>query len=495
VSTWWRDRDPDLGRDRETKALGRRDWNWFATYDDSAKAPADGEAGRPPWRGHPVSIHDRYDRTLGIPSRRITMWPDGENHADRPRTRPMERVEAVLDDLAGIPGPPLPTQIAPTVLAAALTDLAPVVGGRPTPAQENAIEETARRHRVDATELGRLARAVAGMIAKTTHRASPDGPGVAVLGALQGADLHAAAQLYLARATLAWAAAHSDPDLPRLWILANGLIHGVPAHTMLTAPARSHGPIARLIPEHRDLIAWHGLTDALQHLDATARAARDGRQWLTTATDTAENRILGIGVLHLTHPRVAYELASHGPNAAGLDTVQGYADGLPQPRDAADLSDLALKAACDRAGWLLGTPDERTGRELVERHLQEIPTDQVKDSLANGHTTGLAAAVAEQAPTDAHLDRATWRRTPPAPEAIQARQLLDAASREALRRFAGIDLQPHANRATAYAARFPDRLSRGLLHVTADQLVAMPGAPGRFPLPPRAPDAQPGPAL
>src|ERR1700733_11802142 len=74
---WWQARDPDLGRERETKALGRRAWNWFTAYDGSVLSPADTEHASPPWADATITVKDRHDRTLGIPVRDISMWtPD-----------------------------------------------------------------------------------------------------------------------------------------------------------------------------------------------------------------------------------------------------------------------------------------------------------------------------------------------------------------------------------------------------------------------------------
>jgi hypothetical protein len=57
------------------------------------------------------------------------------------------------------------------------------------------------------------------------------------------------AERYLARERIRQA--HSDPDLPRLlWILMNGLTHGVPVAVMRAVPARSVGSAVRLVPFH-----------------------------------------------------------------------------------------------------------------------------------------------------------------------------------------------------------------------------------------------------
>jgi hypothetical protein len=481
VTSWRRERDPDMGRDRETKALGRRDWGWFAAHQDSTTAPSDLEQGRPPWAGHPTTAHDRHDRTLGIPPRHISMWPEHSSAAD-PRARRPTRT--LREQLTGIAAPAPPPAVSPDLLASALADLAPRVARQPVEAQQRATRQVARRHGLNPDELGQLARAVANMITKTTHQPAPPGPGLSVLGVLEHADLPVAARLYLARATLASAAARSDPDLPRLWILANALAHTVPAQMILTVPARSHGPIARLIPEHRDLVGWHGIPAALDHLAAIVRAAGDGRRWLTTVRDARDNRLLALGVLHLTHPRLAHQLAGRGAGAVDLTAVQRKAATLRVPTDPVDLSDMAIKAVCDRNGWLLGTADERTGRELIERHTRTA-TEQVQHDLANGQTASIGAALADCAPTDADLDRASSRRTPPTLETTQRRHLLDTASREALRCFAGLDIEPHPTRATAYAARFPDRISAHALRASAEALIVGPRSPDATPVTPR----------
>jgi hypothetical protein len=308
------------------------------------------------------------------------------------------------------------------------------------------------------------------MIARTTHQAPPPGPGETALNRLLHTDLALASELLLARARLTHAAAHSDPDLPRLWIAANALHHGVPAQVVLSEPATSHGPLARVVPRHHDLVGWHGITAALDQLDATVHAIRDGRAWITSAGDTAHNRLLGLGVIHLSHPRTAHQLTRDGAAGIHQAVLRRLASTLPTPRHVTDLSDTAVKAVCDRNHWLLGTAEERTNRELVERHVLGALTDQIRASLAAGDTQALAEAITRAAPTDHHLDRATWRHDPPALDAEQRHQLLDIASREALHRFAGLDLQPHPTKAAALLGRFPDRIAEQGLHVQPGQL-------------------------
>jgi hypothetical protein len=317
-----------------------------------------------------------------------------------------------------------------------------------------------------------LARGVGGMIGKTAHRPAPGGPGERGLNQLVSADMSAAAELHLARARLAYAAANSNPDMPRLWILLNGLYHGVPAEMMLRQPAHSHGAIARVVPIHRDLVGWYGIGAAVDHLQATIEAAGAGRRWLARAADTAENRLVAVGTIQLTHPTAAHELIRAGPDTAPIADLRELAATLPVPRHVVDLSDEAVKAVCDRNNWLLGTTDERTHRELVERSLPTAVTADVRARLAEGDTNALAAAIINVAPSDAVLDQASWRGDPPSFEAGQRRHLLDLASREAMHRFVGLDVRPHPSVAVALAARFPDRVAEQAL--TARQVNLLP---------------------
>jgi hypothetical protein len=490
---WWTPRDPDLGRTRTTKALGHRDWNWFASYAGSTQAPADLEAATSPWAGHPITAKDRHDRTLGIPARDICMWPSADTASPSGRTmsdsvgdqRRQDRASAVIEELRSLPRPASPTDVSPATVAKVLADLAPLVHGRSQPAQYHAITRVAETFGLPSTAVLALARDTGTLIARTTHAHALRLPGEPALNRLLHADLPLAAELMLARARLAWATTHSDPDLPRVWILANGLHHAIPADVLLNQPATSHGPIARLIPEHHDLIGWHGIHTAIDQLEATVHAAREGHRWLATtggrpAADAAEPRLLALGVLHLTHPRMAHELARAGLTAIDLSRIRTIAESVQEPRHILDLSDTALKAVCDRNGWLHGTPDERTQRELVERHTGAVLTDDLRNRVAAGDTIALTTAIINAAPNDADLDRATWRHDPPAPDVAQSRRLLDLASREALHHFAGYHINPHPNRAAAITARFPDRLANRGLITTPDQLLRAPDqrAPG-----------------
>ncbi len=131
----------------------------------------------------------------------------------------------------------------------------------------------------------------------------------------------------------------------------------------------------------------------------------------------------------------------------------------------ATLTDEALKAVCDRNGWLYGTADERTSREIVERHLP-----RGHPHSADGDVATLTANAIGRTPDDAALDQATWRDHPPPVEPAQTRQLLDLAAREALHRFAGFEITPRTSRAEALAGRNPDRLARISLRASADDL-------------------------
>jgi hypothetical protein len=483
---WW-SRDPDLGRDRETKALGRRDWNWFTPYTNATGAgatPADSEPAQPPWAGHPVTAHDRHDRTLGIPPRHISMWPTQPSTFDsHPGWTPRRSAAQITDDLRWLRQPPPPPDVEPALLAAALADVTAHGHARPAVVQELVLIQTANRHGLDPAVLTDLARGVGEMVAKTTHRAAGNLPGEPALNALAGAYLPLAAEIYLARAHLTWATICSDPDLPRLWMLANALAHSVPAHTILATPARTHGPAAVLQPTRDDLIGWYGIAPAAEHLYRTLDAIRRGRHWLATAVDNPTNRLLALGVLDLTHPTEAARLVARGPSALQLDQVRALLAGQPTPAGIADLTDPALKAVCDRNGWLHGTPDERTHRELVERQITAaLPAYRAR--IAAGDPAALADGL-HTAPADTELDRSSWRNQPPAPDAVHNRHLLDIASREAAQRFTGLDIAPRLTRAAALAARFPDRIGARTLRITEAGLALRPEQPPPPRLPPQ----------
>jgi hypothetical protein len=465
-------RDPDLGRDRTTAALGRRDWGWFAG--SGTMVPAEREAGQAPWGStRHVSTHDRFDRTLGIPERGVSMWP--LETLPLGGSDPAERAQAVCDELLAEPvtrrGWP-DSQRSVELLA----EVADTIYGRDTETQMARLVAAAHRHDIDATVAVELAGGVGSVIAQTAHQPAAPVPGAARLNILAGSRLPEAVQLFLARDHVRQAQALSDPDLPRLWMLANGLAHGTPVAVMRRVPGRSVGPAARVIPLHDDLLDWRGMRTAVEHMTATVTASAEGRRWLErtarlTGTDTAA---LAIGVVSLTNPKGAAALARHGLGHVTIERARAAAGAAPS--GVLDLSDRALKAVCDRNGWLLGSPSERTQRELVQRAVPPDAGDTLRPRLAAGDGDALEQAVTADASDDATLDRRAFRKNPPAADVAAAQGLLRAASGEALSRFAGFDARPRASFAEAFAHRFPAQLSRGPLAEADPQHLIEPGA-------------------
>jgi hypothetical protein len=489
---WWATRDPDLGLERGSKHLGQRDWSWFQAYAGSSFSPSDVEAADIPWAEHPTLPTDRHDRTRGIPRRETSMWPHRRSAGPAAgelaliETHPTRRQQlaSILSEVHAIPAHSGPPNVSPALLAEVLGELAPTVYGRSPNRQYTEISTLARQQGIPTDTLMVLARKAGNMIAQTSQQPAPAAPGEPNLNRLLSADLTAVSELLLARMTLATARAYSDPDLPRLWILANALHNTVPASIFTTQPARSYGPDAIIIPTHDDLVGWHGVRAAVEQLQATVDAAQEGRRWingLDMRKVTAEQRILALGVLQLTHPRTAYELLLLGQSNLTTETLYQIGN-TPAPLHIADLSDAALKAMCDRNGWLLGTAEERAQRELVERHLDTAMTDDIRTQLANGDTRPLTEALTLHSPTNEHLDRATWRYDPSA-DAQQRHQLLDLASCEAVCQFTGYEIKPHPSKSAAFAARFPNRLSEQGLRVGREALLADPAPPGLTPGP------------
>ncbi|ONH60458.1 hypothetical protein CcI49_11555 [Frankia sp. CcI49] len=459
--------DPDQTHRTADDLLGRRDWDLFADA-NTPRAQRDLAQVRTPWTGRRprrVGAEAQHDRTLGI-ERTQTLWPDHTPPGPLPRHEQHRRAAEIIDDLRGLPRPPSPLPAARRpALIAALTDVAARAYNQPPREQLAVLRQAAAQHRVDPGQLAKLAVDVGTLIARAGYPArirpgQRPGRGKPSLNALHGANLPLALDTHLARTHLRWASTTSDPDLPRLWILANGLTHGVPAHTMLTVPATVQGPAARLKPTRDDLIGWYAIQDAVGELDAAVRTAAEGRRWLATAGAGRGHRddvLLGLGILDITHPGLASALALRGPGTVRMAELRRHAERLPVPAHFLDLSDVALKAVCDRNGWLLGTPDERQAREIVERGLPDALTDTVRAQLADCDITALARSVTDVAPTDQDLDRRHWRWDPAASDAVQVRQLLGEASREAHARFAGWNIEPRPTRAAALLARFPER--------------------------------------
>ena len=447
--------DPDLGRDRTTAALGRRDWGWFNASDGAPRATR--EAGQAPWgTTRHITAHDRYDRTLGIPERDTPMWPLEGGTLDFSTQSVAERAESICDDLVAeaVPAwrwPDLPASVA------LLTDTAPAVLGRDPDTQSSLLAAAARRHHLDPPTARDLAVGVGALVARTTHRRPPSLPGAASLNLLAGAQLEAATELFLARERIRLAQTLSDPDLPRLWILANALNHGVPALVMRRVPARSVGPAARIVPAHDDLLDWGGLGPAVRHLRDVVAAAAEGRRWLHTAGRAGgiDDLALAVGVIGLTRPATATQLAMWGPARLSIDALVELAG--PAPAGVLALSDAALKAVCDRNGWLLGSPAERTMRELLER--DATVGDGLAARLAAGHPDTLTGRWVD----DRTLDAAAYRKNPPAPDVTAADRLLGEAGRQALHRFAGIDAPRRPSLAEAVCHRFPGRVERHAL--------------------------------
>jgi len=444
-------RDPDLGRDRTTAMLGRRDWRWFSA--DAARRGTR-EAGEAPWgTTRHVSAHDRYDRTLGIPERDIPMWTLPAGQLDFTPGSAAERARAICDDLAA---ERVPAWRWPELrhAVAMLADAAPALAGRDPTTQATILAAAAHRHRLDPTTGRDLAVGVGSLIAQTAHQPGGALSGAASLNLLAGARLDAATQLFLARERLRLAQTRSDPDLPRLWILANGLNHGLPAHVMRRVPARSFGPAAQIAPAHDDLLRWGGLGPAVRHLRDVVAAAAEGRRWLrATRRAGLDELALAVGVIGLTRPATATQLALWGPARLSMEALAELAG--PGPDDVVGLSDVALKGVCDRNGWLTGSPAERTMRELVER--AAVPAG-LRAELAAGRTD----SIGRRSVDDATLDAAAFRKNPPAPDVAAAERLLGEAGREALRHFAGVEPPWRPTFADAVAHRFPDRVGEAL---------------------------------
>jgi hypothetical protein len=113
----------------------------------------------------------------------------------------------------------------------------------------------------------------------------------------------------------------------------------------------------------------------------------------------------------LTEPTLAATMARHGPGQVTLPRARLAAG--PTPTGVLDLSDAALKAMCDQTSWLLGSPSERTQRELVQRDVRQAGTDGLRERLADSDRH--ASTTPSQRPPGA---TPTW----PAGRSVRTRQ-------------------------------------------------------------------------
>ncbi|SNQ49722.1 conserved hypothetical protein [Frankia canadensis] len=488
-----------VSRDADSTEFGRRDHGFFDRQ-GGPRGQRDLARARSPWTGtrpRRVGASTVHDRTLGL-GQVASMWPAHTPPALTRQRDVRRRATDIINELRRLPRPtPLRPTAPPAALLALLHETAAATRGQPARAQLAAIHRIAHDHHLDPSTLLGVAHGVGTLIARglgatsdspRTGRRAADARGRPSLDALSRANLPLALDTYLARAHLRDIAAFSDPDLPRLWMVANALRHGIPVEAILTMPATVHGPDAALQPERTDLLGWHGIRHALGDLDATVRTATEGRRWLARAgagRGGSDAVLLALGVLHTSHPTLAAQLALRGPGNLRLADLRELGRRFPPPAHPVDLTDTALKAICDRNGWLLGTPDERHHREVVERALPAAMTDEVRTRLAHGDGTALADALHRVAPSDVDLDARTFRWDPAAADATQVRQLLGEASREAHAQFAGWPITPHPSRAVAFLVRFPDRVLRRALVVDPERL-RLPATPraGPHPTPP-----------
>ena len=443
------------------RSLGNRDWSYFAQLPDGDESPADRSAPRLPWAAQrPMSAHERWDRTLGIPERDRTMWPAADTADDR---------DAIVADLLAIPEHEPITQHSPDALTSTLRVLAPRVHVASAAKQAQAISETASRFGINPSVLEHAAVEVGSLIAKTRRAPSSLGAGRRSLHALNGADIRRSVELYLARAALRDAATWSDPDLPRLWMLANAITNRVPASLVRGVPAQAERVGGSPGVERDDLVNWSGVRVAIAQMVATVDAAAEGQRWIRQSSARFDGA-LALGVLHLTQPRAAEQLVLDAPAHWHRERIGAL---LPEtgPRRVTDLSDSALKAMCDRNGWLLGTSDERTMREIVERQIRRAASrPEGRAALASGDLAGFGDAVAHVTPSLEDLERHVWRYDPASLTVRQGRALLHAASAAALEQFAGQRIEPRADRSAAIIGRFPERVARIALRTRAVEL-------------------------
>ena len=156
---------------------------------------------------------------------------------------------------------------------------------------------------------------------------------------------------------------------------------------------------------------WSGVRVAIAQMVATVDAAAEGQRWIRQSSARFDGP-LALGVLHLTQPRAAEQLVLDAPAHWHRERIGAL---LPNtgPGRVTDLSDAALKAMCDRNGWLLGTSDERTMREVVERQIRRAASrPEGRAALASGDLAGFGDAVAHVTPSLEDLERHVWRYDP-----------------------------------------------------------------------------------
>lgn len=463
-------RDPDLGRERPTQALGRRAHNI-----DVHTAPwLDAQA---PWstRSTPLTRRDvERDRLAGIPPRDRCMWPA---HAGR-LAGPAE-VAASIRAFADPAGGEYPAAEPAT---AALSDAAPTLAGRPVHKQRQILHDTAYRNRLDPAGFVRLAEGVGQTIAQRLHR-SAGAVGSPALNALAGARLETLVTTWLARQRLLDADRASDPDLPRLWMLTNGMTHGVPGIVMATIPGECSGPESLVHPTRDELVGWHGARDALDAMDATVTAATVGRAWLLhDAADTAIDVLDAVGVVSLTAPRTAHRLLAQGAWRHGGLRLATVADAYPPPPSGpCDLSEAALHALCRRNGWLVGTPEEIVAREIVERGYASRSRPPLDDaerrSVADLGAGALVALAHRKLRWEADWCDHLGGPAGADPGRMQLECLLAELGRNAIARHSGAEIDARQGWADAVAHRWPSRAVRyGLRLVDPDRFVLDPAA-------------------
>jgi hypothetical protein len=488
-----------MGRDRPTRALGRRDWRYFDRV--HTRGGLENELSpRQPWQSTATHRDERHDRTLGIPPREINMWPGRGRPTEAPRGLGDHRdFDDLLDE--GL----LPTrrvELLPIDLDTAIGALADIAAGLPRlprPELGRRLREIAGDRAVDSADLGELVIAVGTMVARvlphdaawTTHGRTPH-------YALLDADVPHAVEIYYARQHLTRLTRASDPDLPRLTMLLNGLTHRVPLQVMRTVPATVHGPLTALQATRRDLIGWRGMRAAIHELTTITTAAQAGRAWLKNAASTRDNVHLAIGLVHLTHPTVAAELATAGPHRLSIGDIRRACRRIPPPNTVTDLSDQALAAACARRGWLTGEPDERLERRVIEHAVSERIDGATIRRLADGDTGIVRRELLAGAPTDADL--ADLANIPADYGPVMSRRAyLTVTSGQAIAQFGDQVVMPHPTRADAIGARFPERPLRSFLTARYALRPAAITGPSTGPDPDlgaEAPDpsAEPGPA-